>query len=150
MIRKTILFHSALRLLSLLMIVMAASSLYASTGDSDQESAVDLTGTWSGKFVSKNPETPSFTMTVVINPDSRGNLIGKSTLNSRCLKHAQLKVMVEGSKIVLAGSDEQGDNITVRGTVDQTGTILNSTYILDGSATGRCEIDNGAGTLTKQ
>lgn len=144
MSRKIKPFNSALPLLLLLVIVMAASSLLG------QESAVDVTGTWIGKFVSKNPETPSFTITVVIDPDSNGNLTAKSTLTSRCLKRAQLKVTIEGSKIVLAGSDEQGDSLTLRGTVDESGTILKSAYILDGSATGRCEIDNGTGTLTKQ
>jgi hypothetical protein len=137
-------FNATLPLLLLLLILMAASSLLG------QEGAVDLTGTWTGKFVSKNPEFPPFTITVVINSDSNGNLVGKSTLNSRCLKHAQLKVMFEGSKIVLAGSDQQGDNITLRGTLDDTGAILKSAYILDGSATGRCETDDGTGTLTKQ
>ena len=89
-------------------------------------------------------------MTVVINPDSRGHLIGSSSLNSECLKGAQLEVTVTGSNIVLAGSDEEGDNMTVRGTVDKTGTLLKASYILNGSATGRCETDDGAGSLAKR
>ena len=89
-------------------------------------------------------------MTVVINPDSRGHLIGSSTLNSDCLKDVRLEVTVTGSKVVLAGSDEEGDNITMRGTVDKTGTLLKASYILNGSATGRCETDDGTGNLAKR
>jgi hypothetical protein len=162
MTSKTIWFKVVFCSLLLLMAVMGANSVYALSSAASQagqhiassastgESTVDVRGTWSGTFSSKHPEVVPFKMTVVITPDSNGDLVGRSTLSSRCLKHAQLKVMVDGFKIVLAGSDEQGDNITVRGTVDQTGTILNSTYILDGSATGRCETDDGTGTLTKQ
>ena len=51
---------------------------------------------------------------------------------------------------VLAGSDEEGDNITMRGTVDKTGTLLKASYILNGSATGRCETDDGTGNLAKR
>ena len=89
-------------------------------------------------------------MTVVINPDSRGHLIGSSSLNSECLKGAQLEVTVTGSNIVLAGSDEEGDSMTLRGTVDKTGTLLKASYILNGSATGKCETDDGAGSLAKR
>ena len=89
-------------------------------------------------------------MTVVINPDSQGHLIGSSTLNSDCLKGAHLEVTVTGSKVVLAGSDDEGDNITVRGTVDKTGTLLKASYILNCSATGRCETDGGTGSLARR
>jgi hypothetical protein len=89
-------------------------------------------------------------MTVVINPDSRGHLIGTSSLNSDCLKGVQLEVTVTGSQVVLAGSDEEGDSMTVRGTVDKTGTLLKANYILNGSASGRCETDDGAGSLAKR
>jgi hypothetical protein len=92
----------------------------------------------------------AFTLTVVINPDSHGHLVGNSSLNSDCLKGAQLQVTVTGSTVVLAGSDEQGNSFTVRGTIDGTGTQLKSTYILNGSASGRCETDDGAGTLSKR
>ena len=89
-------------------------------------------------------------MTVVISPDSRGHLIGSSSLNSDCLKGAQLEITVTGSQVILAGSDEAGDNITVRGTVDNTGTLIKAKYILNGSATGTCETDDGTGTLAKR
>ena len=111
---------------------------------------IDVRGTWSGTFFSRHANVVPFTMTVVITPESDGHLIGSSTLNSDCLKGVQLEVTVTGSKVVLAGSDEDGDNITVRGTVDKTGTLMKATYILNGSATGRCETDGGTGSLAKR
>ena len=146
----------------LLMIMMRADSLYAagptddqveqpsSAVSSAQQPAIDVKGTWSGTFFSKHPDVPPFTMTVVINPNSKGHLIGNSSLNSHCLKGAQLEVTVTGSTVVLAGSDPAGDNMTLRGTVDSTGTLLTATYILNGSATGGCETDDGTGTLGKR
>jgi hypothetical protein len=146
----------------LLMTLIEASSLYAASPADDQgkqptsaagptqQAATDVRGTWSGTFFSKHSNVEPFTMTVVINPDSRGHLIGSSALNSDCLKGAQLEITVTGSKVVLAGSDEEGDNITMRGTVDKTGTLLKASYILNGSATGRCETDDGTGNLAKR
>ena len=156
MTNKTFLFH--VLLLSLLVLMGAASPYAASPGDRSasatgspqQQPATDFRGTWSGTFFSKHSNVAPFTMTVVINPDSRGHLIGSSSLNSECLKGAQLEVTVTGSNIVLAGSDEEGDSITVRGTVDKTGTLLKVNYILNGSATGKCETDDGAGSLAKR
>ena len=121
-----------------------------SAAGSTQQAATDVRGTWSGTFFSKHSNVAPFTMTVVISPDSRGHLIGSSSLNSDCLKGAQLEVTVTGSQVVLAGSNEAGDNITVRGTVDNTGTLLKAKYILNGSATGTCETDDGTGTLAKR
>ena len=89
-------------------------------------------------------------MTVVISQDAPGTLIGSASLNSDCLEGVQLQVTVTGSKVVLAGSNEEGHNITLRGTLDNTGTLLKSTYILNGSATGKCETDDGSGTLARQ
>ena len=145
----------------LLMSVMGAANLYAASpadGQSKQaisgagstQPAAEVRGTWSGTFYSKHSNVAPFTMTVVINPDSRGHLIGSSTLSSDCLKDARLEVTVTGSNVVLAGSDEDGDNITVRGTVDKTGALLKASYILNGSATGRCETDDGTGNLAKR
>jgi hypothetical protein len=121
-----------------------------SAAGSTQQAATDVRGTWSGTFFSKHSNVAPFTMTVVISPDSRGHLIGSSSLNSDCLKGAQLEVTVTGSQVVLAGSNEAGDNITVRGTVDNTGTLFKAKYILNGSATGTCETDDGTGTLAKR
>jgi hypothetical protein len=124
--------------------------LASSSDDSTQPAAVDVRGIWSGTFYSKHSNVAAFTMTVSINPDAHGHLIGTSSLNSDCLKDAQLQVTVTGSKVVLAGSNKEGDTITVRGTVDTTGTLLKSTYILNGSATGKCETDDGTGDLAKR
>ncbi len=147
---------------SLLLSMMRTTPLYAA-GPADgqmqqtksatgfaQRPAADVKGTWSGTLFSKHNNVAPFTITVVINPDSRGHLVGSSSFDSDCLKGAQLEVTVTGTNVVLAGSDEEGDNITVRGTVDGTGTQLKSTYILNGSTTGRCETDDGAGTLAKR
>jgi hypothetical protein len=161
MTRKAVSFRVLYRALLLLLTMMGVASLYAATSDdqnkqaastsgSAQQPSTDFTGTWSGTFYSNHSNVAPFTMTVVINPDSRGHLIGSSTLNSNCLKGARLEVTVTSSKVVLAGSDEEGDNITVRGTVDNTGALLKANYILNGSATGRCETDDGTGSLAKR
>ena len=76
--------------------------------------------------------------------------IGSSSLSSGCLHGTKLQVVVTNTKVVLAGSDEEGDNITVRGTLDATGTRMKSTYILNGSASGRSETDDGVGDLAKR
>src|ERR1700730_11184649 len=159
MTRKTFSCHVLFLSFSLLMTVLGAAYLYAPgragaqskpaalTAGSTQQAAAEMKGTWSGTFFSRHSNVAPFTMTVVINPDSQGHLIGSSTLNSDCLKGAHLEVTVTGSKVVLAGSDDEGDNITVRGTVDNTGTLLKGSYILNGRATGRCETDGGTGRL---
>ena len=145
-------------LLSLLLItMMAAGSLYAARPADDhgkpsgsaRNTATDFTGTWSGTFFSRHANVAAFTMTVVVAPDSQGHLIGTSTLNSDCLKDVRLEVTVKGSQVTLAGSDDEGDNITLRGTVDATGKMLKASYILNGSASGRCETDGGTGNLAK-
>ena len=162
MTSKSFSFCSPLLALLLLISMMGAAYLHASSqGDaqskqamsaatSTQKPAIDVKGTWSGTFFSKHSNVAPFTMTVVINPDSHGRLVGNSSLNSDCLKEVRLELTVTGSEIVLAGSDQRGNNITVRGTVDKTGTLLKASYILNGSATGMCETDNGTGNLAKR
>ena len=112
--------------------------------------AIDVRGTWSGSFYPKHANVTPFTMTIVIDQDDQGALIGSSSLSSDCMKTVRLKVTVTGSKVVLAGSNEEGHNITLRGTLDKTGTQLKSTYIMNGSSTGNCETDGGLGTLVKR
>ncbi len=152
-------FSSSMFLLSLLLMVTIGTASLCSARPADdqskpsssaQKTATDFTGTWSGTFFSKHANVAPFTMTVVINRDSNGHLIGTSTLNSNCLKDVSLEVTVKGPQITLAGSDDEGDNITVRGTVDSTGTMLKANYILNGSASGRCETDGGTGNLAKR
>jgi len=92
-----------------------------------EKNAVDVRGIWSGTLYSKHSNVVPFTITVEINPDARGRLIGASSLISDCLKGAKLQVTVTGSTVVLAGSDEEGDNSNARGTLDASGTLLRST-----------------------
>ena len=89
-------------------------------------------------------------MTVVINANSQGHLVDDSSLNSDCLKGAKLQVSVNGSKVVLAGSDQEGDSLTVHGMLDSTNSLMQASYILNGSASGRCETDDGTGNLSKR
>lgn len=124
-----------------LVAVMRAAPVYA---------ASDVRGTWSGTFSSNHSGVAPFTINIVIDADSAGHVAGNSTLNSHCLKGAQLQVTVSGSTVVLAGSDKTGNTMTLRGSLDDTGTLLKSDYILNGSAGGGCETDDGTGTLTKR
>ena len=121
-----------------------------STAESAQQPVPDLKGIWSGTFISKNSDIPPFTITVKISADARGRLIGDASLVSHCLTNHQLQVTVNGSNVVLAGSDEDSDTVTFRGTVDNTGTVLSLNYIINGSASRRCEIDDGSGTMMKR
>jgi hypothetical protein len=153
-----------IRLLSLLFLVSAVGveCMHSSDTPSNQDGntvsiaasstqpATDVRGTWSGTFISRHSDTPPFTITVKINPDLQGHLIGDSSLNSDCLKDARLQVTVSGSNIVLAGSDKEGDNITFRGSIDNTGTLLTLSYIINASASARCETDDGTGTMGKR
>jgi hypothetical protein len=121
------------------------------TSDSGRAPQVSsaLHGTWSGSFFSKHSRS-AFTLTVVITPDSHGHLVGDSTLSSNCLKGAKLQVTTMGSKVTLAGSDQDGDSLTIHGTLDSTGSLMQATYILNGSASGNCETDDGTGNLGKR
>jgi hypothetical protein len=115
-----------------------------------QQTTPDVKGTWSGTFISKNAEISPFTMTVKINSDSRGHLIGDASLVSDCLDSHRLQVTVNAPNIVLAGSDSNGDTATFSGTLDNTATLMTLSYVINGSPSGRCEIDNGTGTMSKR
>jgi len=117
---------------------------------SAQQTSPDLRGTWSGTFVSRNSDISPFTITVRINHDSGGHLVGDASLVSDCLKSHRLHIKINGSNVELAGSDEDGDSVTFSGTVDNSGTMLNLKYIINGSPSGRCEIDDGTGTMAKR
>lgn len=140
-----------LRLLCLISVAAACllhtSGVYASDKNS---ASTTVQGTWSGTFTSNSPDISPFTITVVVSPDSRGHLFGDASLVFECIKSHRLQVTQNGSTVVLAGSDADGDNITFRGTLDTTGTLLNLNYVLNGSASRRCETDNGSGTLGKR
>jgi len=115
-----------------------------------QQTTPNPNGTWSGTFISKNADIAPFTITIKISSDSRGHLIGDSSLVSDCLDNHRLEVTVSGSNVVLAGSDAKGDTVTFRGTIDTTSGLMTLDYIINGSASGRCETDNGSGTLGKR
>ncbi len=114
----------------------------------------DVRGTWSGAFQSRSSGMAPFMFTTVISQNLQGHLIGKAHLGSRCikdvLKEIDLKVSVNGSNVTLAGSTSEGVTVTVLGTTDQSGTLLISTYIINGSASGLCEMDKGSANITKQ
>jgi len=105
--------------------------------------------TWSGSFQSQHEGVSPFTMTVMINPDADGNLVAMTNSAADCFADTSLQLTVKGAKVVLAGSDPEGNSITFRGALDNSGTILNLHYILNG-ANGKCESDNGTGTLGKR
>jgi hypothetical protein len=142
--------------MAMCLVVFAFNSAAAQSGQSktappaSKKAAAEVRGIWSGTFYSKHSNVPPFSITVEINQNADGHLVGTSSLSSDCLRGTKLQVTVDGSNVVLAGSDEDGDNITVRGTVDASGVVLNSSYILNGSATGRCETDDGTGDLAKR
>lgn len=133
------------------LLIFSGISLSAS-GQTNANNSVpaDLRGTWTGSFFSQHNNAAPFTMTILIAPDASGHLIGQSSMNSECMHGAQLHVSMSGAQVVLAGSNEDGDNLTLRFTLDATGTALKGTYILNGSATGKCETDNGTGNMAKR
>src|SRR5713226_875531 len=110
-------FSSSMFLLSLLLMVTIGTASLCSARPADDQSkpsssaqttATDFPGTWSGTFFSKHANVAPFTMTVVINRDSNGHLIGTSTLNSNCLKDVSLEVTVKGPQITLAAAMTKG------------------------------------------
>ncbi len=124
--------------------------LFQCVGAFAQQAAPDLKGTWSGTFVSRNADISPFTITVKINKDTQGHLIGDSSVVSDCLDSHRLQITQTNSNVELAGSDERGDTVTFSGTVDSTGTLLTLHYIINGSPSARCEIDDGNGTMGKR
>ena len=107
-----------------------------------------LTGTWVGRLSSRNFE--SFPVTLIVSRTGKGRLRGAVNLISRCLKEATLQLTMDGQNVVFAGSDPDGDTVTLKGTLDSAGTALTLNYIVNGSASARCETDQGEGTLDKQ
>jgi hypothetical protein len=122
----------------------------AATGTAAQPGSRDVTGTWSGTFQSTHRETSPFTMTIVIGPDSGGQLLGNASLASDCFTDSVLHVTVDGSTVVFAGSDSGGNSITFRGGLDSSRTLLKMHYVVNGSASARCESDEGEGSLGKR
>lgn len=120
------------------------------TGDQGGITAA-VQGTWSGTFRSHHVRPAPFTLTVVIGPEMHGRITNQSGITS-CLarRDVDLHVIVNGSNVVLAGTDEVGNTLTFRGTIDKTGKVLAFNYVTNGSASGKCESDDGTARLAKQ
>jgi hypothetical protein len=110
----------------------------------------NLQGTWTGTFRSKHTRIAPFTLCVAIDPDMHGRVINKSGITSCLGRDVDLHVIVNGSDAVLAGTDELGNTITFHGTIDKTGKVLTFNYVTNGSASGKCESDDGTANLVKQ
>lgn len=131
--------HVVLRICSLL---IALSVTALGQGNSS------VVGNWSGAFSSR--DFASFPATLKLTKNAQGQLTGTATMGHQCMTKSTLVVTVTGTEVVLAGSDAKGDTITFRGNIDSTGELLNLSFRLNGSASGRCENDEGAGSVTRQ
>ena len=138
------------RLLLLVLLTLFTGTQFLHGASSWSQTSTDVAGTWSGTFQSRQPHFSPFTITVVISPDASGNLVGASSVSSDCLKDGTLQVTVKRSNIVLAGGDTEGDHITFTGMIDRTGSLMNLHYVLNSSASARCESDDGTGTMGKR
>jgi len=138
------------RLLLLVPLTLFTGTQFLHGASSSSQTSTDVAGTWSGTFQSRQPHFSPFTITVVISPDASGNLVGASSVSSDCLKDGTLQITVKGSNIILAGGDTEGDHITFTGTIDKAGTRMNLRYVLNSSASARCESDDGTGTMGKR
>jgi hypothetical protein len=128
--------------LRVMMAIMALSAIALAQGQSR------ATGNWSGQFSSHN--FASFPVSIVITQDANGKLHGEANMGHPCVKAGNLIVTIVGSNIVLGGSDADGDTVTFRGTIDAAGTLLDLSFVLNGSPSARCETDQGKGSMEKQ
>lgn len=108
-------------------------------------------GTWSGTFRSKHLHIAPFMLTLIVNPDMHAHLVNKSGLTNYCLlRNVDFHVIVNGSNVVLAGTDEVKNTVTFEGTIDNTSRVLTLNYVTNGSASGKCESDDGTAYLEKR
>jgi hypothetical protein len=107
-----------------------------------------VAGTWEGTLSSHN--FASFPISINVIQDAQGHLNGHATMGHQCVKESTLIVTMVGSNVVLSGSDADGDTVTFRGDIDSTGKVLNLSFIMNGSPSGRCETDDGKGALDKR
>ncbi len=128
--------------LCVLAMIVAASAVALGQG------ASHMPGTWAGSFSSHN--FASFPVSINVTSDARGNLHGRASMAHPCVRAATLIVTQVGSNVVLGGSDADGDTITFRGTIDPSGTLLDLSFVLNGSPSARCETDQGNGSMSKQ
>ena len=102
--------------------------------------------TWSGTFQSMHSGVSPFTITVLISPDENGNLVGTTSSAADCFTDSTLQVSVK-ARASSCGSDPGGQQHHVQRLAGHKCTLLNLNYVLNSSASGRCESDNGSGTL---
>ena len=134
----------------LLVPLVVFAGINVALGASSSQKPAEVVGTWSGTFQSRQPRFSPFTIMTVISQDANGHLTGNFSVSSDCLKDGTFQVTLNGSNIVLAGGDEEADHITFTGQVDGTGTLLNLRYVLNSSASARCESDDGTGNMVKR
>lgn len=126
-------------------IVIAMMTMFAVALAQGQSRA---TGNWAGQFSSHN--FASFPVSIVITQDANGHLHGTANMAHPCVKTGKLIVTMVDNNIVLGGSDADGDTITFSGTIDSAGTLLDLSFVLNGSPSARCETDQGKGSMEKQ
>src|SRR5689334_9530931 len=90
---------------------------------STDHTSFDLAGTWSGTLTPNDRALKSVPINVVIAMDAKGVLFAASILASDCIKDPTFHVSRVGSVIVLAGSDAEGDSLTLRGALDKTASL---------------------------
>ena len=95
--------------------ILALILLFLRVETTAQQASQDLTGTLSGTFISSQSDISPFTITVKINKNSSGHLVGDASLVSDCLDSHRLDVTVNGSNVLLAGSDAKGRHRLVPG-----------------------------------
>jgi hypothetical protein len=128
--------------LGLVLAIMALSAIALAQGQSRAK------GNWSGQFSSHN--FASFPVSIAITQDANGHLHGEANMAHPCMKGGKLIVTIVDNSIVLGGSDADGDTITFNGTIDTAGTLLDLSFVLNGSPSARCETDQGKGSMEKQ
>ena len=107
-----------------------------------------VAGIWAGTLSSRS--FASFPVSIRVVQDAHGNLSAHATMTHQCVQESKLMVTVAGSNVVMSGSDADGNTVTFRGSLDDTGKLLDVSFVMNGSATGRCETDSGKGSLNKQ
>jgi hypothetical protein len=131
--------------------VLLGVALLNCCGGGKQSGVLSIAGGWSGVFRSSNASIAPFTVMATIDEDNSGNLTATASfLNFPCLTAASLKGAITEMNVTFAGSDSAGDNVTLKGTSNTAGTQMSLSYVLNAGASGKCETDNGTGTLTKQ
>jgi hypothetical protein len=138
-----------------LLLMLAASpfggGLLPCTGVAIAAPEDDVVGTWSGTFRARHAQKAPFTLNITVDQNKHARITNTSGITS-CLARGDvdLHVIVNGTDVVFAGTDNNGNSITFHGTIDKTGKVLTFNYVTNGSASGKCESDDGTANLQKQ